>query len=217
MKAQLLELEPTLLNLAQIAAVKAALAQLKAKFDGLGLGAQPKLSALLEQATKAIPNERGELSAFGKVLGHLYELQQALMATPLSERDLDTVQSIVLGAISQVRQLLSYRPDVGAILDDLTAVKRLSGGPADATAFHDFNVLQMAFRDVWMHAFDDDLKISAQELYEQAARLYRRRRSHPTGPREPRRHRQFDVVHSRTPEFAQRLKRPDTSGHPQRR
>jgi len=170
LKGQLVELQPTLLNIAQITAVQAALEQLNARFNTLAVPAA--LRTLLDTAIAAIPDKHGDLSAFGTVLGQLYQLQQGLLAAPLAERDLDTLQSIVLGAIAQVRQLLSYRPDVGAILDDLTAVKRLSGGPADATSFHDFNVLQMAFPDVWMHAFNDDLKISAQELYQQAVRLY---------------------------------------------
>ena len=46
------------------------------------------------------------------------------------------------------------------------------GGPADATAYHDFNVLQMASRDVWIHLFDNNLKSAAAELYDQANQLY---------------------------------------------
>ena len=57
-------------------------------------------------------------------------------------------------------------------MDDLTALKNLRGGPADATSFHDFHVLQIAFKSVWLHAFDENLKNLVQDLYAAAVRLY---------------------------------------------
>ena len=69
-------------------------------------------------------------------------------------------------------QLLATRPDVAAILGDLDAIKSLRGGPADATAFHDFHVLQLAFKNVWVHAFDGNLRQSAEQAYSAAVQLY---------------------------------------------
>jgi hypothetical protein len=69
--------------------------------------------------------------------------------------------------IAMTRRLLGARPDVMAIMDDLAAMKSLAGGPADATAFHDFNVLQIAFEDIWLHMFDGNLKYAVQQLFEE--------------------------------------------------
>ena len=171
LKAQLTELQPQLLNLGQIVALTASLNRLKALLLALGPPAD-SLANKLSDAIDQIPKRDGDLSAFGDVLAGLYAVQQDLMNVSMVSADLDTAQSLLIGAISQVRQLLNYRPDIGAILDDLAAVKRLSGGPADATSFHDFNVLQLAFRDVWMHAFSDKLKFLASELYNQTMTLY---------------------------------------------
>lgn len=123
---------------------------------------------------------KASLSDFGEVLSDLYTFQQLLLSSLqqrlkdglITKAVRDSIESIALGIIIDVRQILSYRPDVGAILDDLKAIKNLRGGPADATAFHDFHVLQMAFRSVWMHAFDDNLKAAAAELYKQTVRVY---------------------------------------------
>src|SRR5450755_2232198 len=152
LKAQLTELQPQLLNLGQIVALTASLNRLKALLSSVAAPADT-LSNQLNTIIGQIPGKDDDLSKFGEVLSGLYAVQQGLANAPMVSADLDMAQSLLIGAISQVRQLLNYRPDIGAILDDLAAVKRLSGGPADATSFHDFNVLQLAFRDVWMHAF----------------------------------------------------------------
>src|SRR5260370_939705 len=86
--------------------------------------------------------------------------------------DIDSIEAMVLDIMLRVRQLLNYRPDVGAIMDDLAAIKHLRGGPADAEAFHDFQVLQLAFKALWMHAFDDRLKAAAANLYDETVRHY---------------------------------------------
>ena len=90
----------------------------------------------------------------------------------ITKYDKDNLEGMLLNAIIQVRQLLNSRPDVSAVMDDLTALKNLRGGPADATAFHDFHVLAMAFESVWMHAFDENLRTSVQALYAETVRLY---------------------------------------------
>jgi hypothetical protein len=69
--------------------------------------------------------------------------------------------------IAMTRRLLGARPDVEAVMGDLAAIKSLAGGPADATAFHDFNVLQIAFEDIWLHMFDGNLKYAVQSLFEE--------------------------------------------------
>jgi hypothetical protein len=42
-------------------------------------------------------------------------------------------------------------------------MRELRGGPADATAFHDFHVLQIAFKEVWLHMFDQNLKAVVEQ------------------------------------------------------
>lgn len=48
----------------------------------------------------------------------------------------------------------------------------LTGGAADATAFHDIKVLQMAFKDVWTEAFDGNLKNLVERLYQEVVQHY---------------------------------------------
>jgi hypothetical protein len=47
-------------------------------------------------------------------------------------------------------------------------IKHLKGGPADSTALHDFHVVQLAFKNVWKHAFDRNV----QALVEQVRDLF---------------------------------------------
>ena len=85
----------------------------------------------------------------------------------VTEAQLDTVSGDLSALIGRVRQMLGRRPDVATIMANLDAIKRLQGGPADAEAFHDFHTLQVAFRHVWLHAFDAGLQGAAIQLYEQ--------------------------------------------------
>lgn len=66
---------------------------------------------------------------------------------------------------------LPTRPDLDAVQADLEQLD-LRGGPADATAYHDFQTLQLAFRHVWTQAFDSKIKNFAAALYEEYIRLY---------------------------------------------
>jgi hypothetical protein len=43
----------------------------------------------------------------------------------------------------------------------------LCGGPADVTAYHDFQSLEIAFEHVWTELFDEGLLLKAKSLYEQ--------------------------------------------------
>ena len=132
------------------------------------------------QLVNEIKAGQKNLSDFGDVLVDLYILQQSLDnrlqglldTMQITNYDKDNLEGMLLNAIIQVRQLLNSRPDVSAVMDDLTALKNLRGGPADATAFHDFHVLDMAFESVWMHAFDENLRTSVQALYAETVRLY---------------------------------------------
>lgn len=66
---------------------------------------------------------------------------------------------------------LGTRPDAPAVSHAVQALE-LTGGPADATAFHDFKVLQLAFQDVWTEVFDDQVKGLGQALYREAVQHY---------------------------------------------
>jgi hypothetical protein len=185
-ESQIRDLQPNLDKQVETAEILAELNRLDSFIT------DPALKLLLVNGGKGIIDKvkdiqsndkagKARLSDFGEVLSDLYSfeplllsnLQQRLKDGLITKAIRDNVESILLGIIIDVRQILSYRPDVGAILDDLKAIKNLRGGPADATAFHDFHVLQMAFRSVWMHAFDDHLKAAAAELYKETVRVYK--------------------------------------------
>src|SRR5262249_55969210 len=114
-----------------------------------------------------IQNNRSTWQQSGSVLGDLDTLMALMANTPgdAKHRILDSVKA-------QIEEQLKYRPDVASVLTDLDAIKNLKGGPADATAFHDFNVLQIAFEDVWVHAFDQKFKQNVEQLYTSTIKLY---------------------------------------------
>lgn len=108
------------------------------------------------------------LMALSGLRRDLKPLMQTWISTsqmlPQETRDLDDE---LVRIVAMTRRLLGARPDVAAVMGDLAAIKSLRGGPADATAFHDFNVLQIAFEDVWLHMFDSNLKFAVQQLFEE--------------------------------------------------
>lgn len=174
---QIRELQPSLQKQVEIATIEAELKHLKILVDS-----SPLVDALKQGLTNAISTTSDiragtkSLADFGEVLLNLYSFQQALQTglevQQITDLDKEKFEDILLSGIKQVRQILNYRPDVGAIMDDLTAMKNLRGGPADATAFHDFQVLQLAFKSVWMHAFNQDFKDRVTHLFEETVRLY---------------------------------------------
>jgi hypothetical protein len=177
---QIRELQPALQKQVEIAGIAAELARLQKQLQNVITGFS---DGALEDAIELVEEIKAgnkDLSYFGNVLADLYSLQQSLDnrleglldTMQITKYDKDNLEGMLLNAIIQVRQLLNTRPDVSAVMDDLTALKNLRGGPADATAFHDFHVLEMAFESVWMHAFDEKLKASVEALYAEAVRLY---------------------------------------------
>src|SRR5438876_404877 len=169
---QIRDLQPTLDKQVEIAGILAELNRLNKLItdaslkqllqnnnnDGI-IDKVAQIQAGKQPGSQSIP---ATLSDFGGILVDLYSLQPQIQGWLDQQQatiaDRDQLEGVLLSVIIQVRQLLNYRPDVGAIMDDLTAIKHLRGGPADAVAFHDFHVLQLAFRSVWVHAFDDNLK-----------------------------------------------------------
>jgi hypothetical protein len=107
------------------------------------------------------------LADLGPVVGDL-ETLLPLLGTSLNT----SAKALVTSSLARLTQLLATRPDVDAILGDLEAIKSLRGGPADATAFHDFHVLQLAFKSVWVHAFDESMRQAAEQAYAAAVQLY---------------------------------------------
>src|SRR5258708_31311406 len=136
-----------------------------------GLGAVPgDTNNILADAVSGLKNIQSGASTWqdsGAVLGDLDTLKGLLANTPE-----DPKYKIITSVIAQIEQSLNYRPDVTSVLSDLDAIKTLKGGPADATAFHDFNVLQIAFENVWLHAFDKKLAAAVENLYAQTVQLY---------------------------------------------
>jgi hypothetical protein len=175
------ELQPGRERQIEIAALLAELARLKNRLAGFppDAGIDKMLADAAQEVTGVQAGQTG-LSGLGKVLVELYALQDAVKSKSLewiaqnkaTAADADKLTGALLGLVIQVRQLLNYRPDVGSVMDDLSAIKALRGGPADAVAFHDFHVLQMAFQSVWLHAFDAKLKDDVVELYTNTVKLY---------------------------------------------
>jgi hypothetical protein len=177
---QIRELQPTLQRQAEIAAVATSLARLETALTNAIVGFS---NVSLDRAIELVDDIKAgqaPLSDLGSVLVDLSLLQESLQqrlqemldSVQISRADSDTIESMLVAAISRVKQLLNTRPDVATIMDDLTALKNLRGGPADATSFHDFHVLQIAFKNVWLHAFDENLRNMVQDLYTAAVRLY---------------------------------------------
>jgi hypothetical protein len=185
---QLRDLRPLVDEQAPLADLLGRLTQFETLFDGThGFPTDAAVSAALRHKAAAkdpggvidqvssLIDGTGTTADLGRVLVSLYGLQQLFQAKVASwlaqrsanEADAEQATDVLLKCVVQVRQLLQYRPDVGAIMDDLSAIKSLAGGPADVVAFHDFNALQLAFRSVWMHAFSDSLTTAAAQLYEQ--------------------------------------------------
>jgi hypothetical protein len=124
------------------------------------------LAEIIDEVEK-IQDGSADNAAFGPLLGNLDTLKHLIENNATTE-----TQDILASVIARTAQLLNYRPDVTAILGDLEAVKSLKGGPADATAFHDFHVLQIAFKNVWVQVADANLKDKAAQLYDETVRLY---------------------------------------------
>lgn len=107
------------------------------------------------------------IEELGGVAGDLDSLQVMLASANAGQ-----ALSLAASCAKHLTDLLRVRPDVDAILNDLEALKHLRGGPADTVAFHDFHCLQIAFKSVWEHAFDEKLRATAESLYAQATKLY---------------------------------------------
>src|SRR5882724_5435918 len=169
------EQQPVTSELPQIALLYAGLVQLQSfvKRFPVDATANADIDSQIKTVTAVQAGDQ-PVSDLGSVLANLYVLRETLntdaqawisanLANPKDTTQLDTS---VLELISRLRQLMSARPDVTAIMDDLTAIKNLRGGPADAVAFHDFHALQMATKAVWLHAFDNNLKGAVEQLYQ---------------------------------------------------
>lgn len=159
----------------------AAIAELSAQLKRLSTFIAPFLGAAI---AKTIDNQNDIVSAvlslkqpvtdLAPMLADLYGLQtdlQTQMATLVGANkatpDDDTaVGNLMADIVARTRNLLSARPDVLAVMADLAALKDLKGGPADAIAYHDFYVLQLATKSVWLHSFDASLKSNIEQLYQ---------------------------------------------------
>ncbi|MDD2716163.1 MAG: hypothetical protein PHW04_09730 [Candidatus Wallbacteria bacterium] len=126
--------------------------------------ALPILVAIIDQFTE-VNKGTIKLQDAGEALGHLDTLCKLMAASATPD---DPRNAILLSVSEQVMKLLPSRPDVESVLGDLQAIKNLKGGPADATSFHDFHVLQLAFENIWVHAFDASLKKQVEQLFREA-------------------------------------------------
>jgi hypothetical protein len=158
---------PTIDRLVKARAVAQNLRNLEPTIGGKPADSPNQLLASMIQDVDAVASGSKPLETFGIVLADLDELGRLLPA-PVSDSVLQVIGSI--GA--QINALLNGRPDVQSVLNDLEALRHLRGGPADATAFHDFNVLQIAFKSVWQHAFDKNVQGVVEQLYAEHMKLF---------------------------------------------
>jgi hypothetical protein len=164
--AQISELQPGLVSQADIDAVVQELTNLSIILAApVGDPRQVVLAHAITQMG-AIQSGAKLVSDIGPVLGDLETLKPLIAASPG-----EPASSALAAARARLDALMKLRPDVDAIMGDLEDVKTLRGGPADAIAFHDFQVLQVAFKDVWMHLFDRNLAFAAGELYDQTVQI----------------------------------------------
>ncbi len=161
---QISDLGPSPLSRVSVDAVVTDLTNLQPIVTSEPTATQNLVSSALA-AVQAVAAGTKTIQDLGPVLGNLDTLGTLLDANA-------TAKSLVATIVTRVTNLLSYRPDVQAILGDLQAIKSLRGGPADAIAFHDFHVLQLAFKNVWIEAFDERLRSKAEDLYSAAVKLY---------------------------------------------
>lgn len=177
---QIRELQPGLQKQVEIANISAELTRLQKQLQPLITNSLNSDLTNIVQDVADIQSGRKGLSDFGLVLADLYLLQQSLESElqefldtlRITKAEKENLESLLLNVIVRTKQILGTRPDVNAVMDDLAAMKNLRGGPADATAFHDFHVLQLAFENIWMHAFDENLKDTVKMLFVEAVRLY---------------------------------------------
>lgn len=151
----------------------ATLSGLKDALTALGLAQFAGKVLVQVDVAKKVQAGARSFTELGGVLVSLFQIRRdvgdavlgltAVQATPNETIALDTT---FIQCITSARQLLGTRPDVSAVMEDLAAIKELRGGPADATAFHDFHSLKLAFKSVWLHAFDANLRNSVEKLYE---------------------------------------------------
>jgi len=163
---QIKDLEPSLIEQFGVDTIMVELENLNALVGGKADVVSDLLTKVIKQV-KDIQDGTKLKSDFASVIGNLDTLRLQID---------DTNNKVAINSLAsiytRVNQLLNYRPDVTAILGDLEAIKNLKGGPADATAFHDFHVLQMAFKNIWMQAVDENLRSKAEQLYEETVKLY---------------------------------------------
>lgn len=166
--AQIEELEaPEIDRLVRTHAVLQTLRNLQTSIGGQPTDPPNKLLANIIGDVDAIAKREKPMPTFGIVLANL-DLLGAQIPAPVSDAVLQLLSSIGV----QIRTLLNNRPDVQAVLNDLEALRHLRGGPADATAFHDFNVLQIAFKSVWQHAYDKNVQALVEQLYLEHMKVY---------------------------------------------
>ncbi|MEO7923038.1 MAG: hypothetical protein ABIR30_05120 [Chitinophagaceae bacterium] len=133
-------------------------------------GNSPEVDKLFTDAIKVITDiQAGKITdiGFGAVLGDLDTAKKLIEITTTKKN-----RQILSSVSTQIESLLNYRPDVQSVLNDLDALRALKGGPADATAFHDFHVLQIAFKSVWKHAFNKDLQVLVEQVFLEHTKLY---------------------------------------------
>src|SRR5688572_26839623 len=164
---QISELKPSWIERVGVDAVMEELENLDVYIGGKANDRVSDLLTDIIDAVEEIQDGKKSKQHLAAVIGDLDALKH-LIAEDYPVQAVNMLAAIT----SRVLQLLNHRPDVTAIMGDLEAIKNLKGGPADATAFHDFHVLQMAFKNVWMQAVDENLRVKAGELYEETVRLY---------------------------------------------
>lgn len=100
-----------------------------------------------------------------------------VIAEPVTPTDAENSPVDQLDLLGELKKILneidnfdSTRPNAVSLNEDLNT--EISGGPADATAYHDFYSLQIAFEEVWTSHVDKKIADQLRDIYNRAVKIY---------------------------------------------
>ncbi|HEY0670144.1 MAG TPA: hypothetical protein VGD22_18330, partial [Sphingobacteriaceae bacterium] len=164
---QIEDLEPARFKQINIDSIVTGLTNAQLLLDGNKADIPNVIMAKALTVATDIQSGKKEFNDFGFLIGNLNSLLQIFQ-----ENGNTKISEIISGIISEVNRVLQNRPDVEAIMNDLETIKNLRGGPADAIAFHDFHVLQIAYKNIWKHAFDQNLQSMVEQVFMEHMKVY---------------------------------------------
>jgi len=125
----------------------------------------PLSACINSRKTRAFREEAAGAQQEGSAAGEVEAQAEVSNTTPLS---VEAHLKAIMGA-ETVEAVLSSRADADAIRANLA--RPLAAGPADQTAYFDFDILHVAWRDSWTAALSDMTREEVAELYDRVVSL----------------------------------------------